>query len=100
MKRLILSRKSIINRYSSKVELSVIDSVLKNPKIERYSHYDYNRVKHIIAYEDIVSDIKKNILTFIPTMNTTSSIDDSNNLFAIDYEKNKVYEVIEYSDED
>jgi hypothetical protein len=34
------------------------------------------------------------------TVESQESIDTHNNVFAVDYEKNKVYEVIEYSDDD
>lgn len=107
MKRSILSRKAILKKYNNLVDASKIDSVLSNEEwIYRYSNCDYNRVKHIIAYEELVWSNKK-LLTNVANIprqeapyNTWESIDSMNNIFAVDFTKNKVYEVIEYSDDD
>lgn len=107
MKRSILSRKAILKKYNNLIDETKIDSVLSDEKwIYRYSNCDYNRVKHIIAYEELVWSNKK-LLTNVANIprqeapyNTWESIDSMNNIFAVDFTKNKVYEVIEYSDDD
>lgn len=106
IKRSILNRKAIIQRYSNKIGKNAeatVDSILATEVREQYSQYDINRVKHIIAYEDIIKE-KKNLLTMIPTIkangvNDWDTLNERNNVFAVDFSKNKVYEVIEYNDD-
>jgi len=107
MKRSILSRKAILKKYNNLIDESKIDAILSDEKwIYRYSNCDYNRVKHIIAYEELVWSNKKLLTNVANTprqeapYNTWESIDSMNNIFAVDFTKNKVYEVIEYSDDD
>lgn len=107
IKRHILTRKSIIQRYwnilGDKTD-STVDAVIENKKDEmRYSNYDFNRVKHIIAYEEQIGKTK-NLWANLPTQvyrgDAKETIDSHNTIFDIDFEKNKLYEIIEYSDED
>ena len=109
IERYILSKKQIIKNYASKITApdtsAYIDNVCKLKDKERYSEYDVNRIKHIIAYEKMIA--KGSLQTIIPTSeirNDNSTIDATieqrNNVYAIDFEKNAKYEVIEYNDED
>lgn len=112
IERYILNRKAIIKKYASEVKwkkkdfdsTKYIDTILKKDKPERFSEYDVNRVRHIIAYEKMTD--KNNISTVIPSSSGSASqdaeetIEGRNNFYAIDFAKNKVFEVIEYNDED
>lgn len=113
IERYILNRKQILKRYSSKVEKTdnpdfsttgYIDWILKDEKTERYSEYDINRVRHIIAFDSYIS--KNNLSTVIPiqtrtqTAQTDNTIEWRNSLYGIDFAKNKVFEVIEYNDDE
>lgn len=109
IERYIMSEKQITKNYAAKLKQEnareYIKSVCAIESKDRYSEYDPNRVKHIIAYEDMID--KNNLSTVIPTRSNRQSntivedsIDNRNNLYAIEFKKNSVYEVIEYNDED
>lgn len=80
----------------------------------RFSDYDYNRVKNILSYEeDIVKNKRVADVSITNTVwernrleqqlrwvDSTSSIDTHNNIFAVDFKKNRKFEVLEYRDED
>lgn len=136
IERHILSRKWIMKRYkwlidkANKItkskqwdsaamnELSAeayIDWILKDTSWLRFSNYDYNRVRNILAYEDLIVKELKDTDAYIDmtvwernrATNTwgwspsdISNIDHLNNVFWIDFESNKVYEVIEYRDDE
>ena len=109
IERSIFNSDKIIKKYASQIKkddpTAFIMWVCANPKIDRYSQYDINRVKHLIAYEDMIKNNKWNISTVIPTVSVSnwtdaSTIDSHNNVFAVDFIKNNVYEVIEYTDND
>ena len=124
IERHILSKNTILKRYTSTINQknpekakSYIASVLEKTKKEwaRYSNYDYNRVRNILAYEDLIINSMKN--TTVETWTTvwernksentwgsvdgvhSWSIEHLNNIFWVDFESNKVYEVIEYNDD-
>lgn len=128
IKRHVLSRKNILKRYLSKVKkyydwneekwIAYIDSIINQSKARwcRYSDFDFNRVRNILAYEDLIVNEKKDTdvaymwvtvwdrskqeqSTRINTWVWVGSIDHLNNIFGIDFESNKVYEVIEYTDD-
>jgi len=109
IERYILSRRQIVKSYASNVTApdtsAYITSVCALKDKERYSEYDINRVKHIIAYEKMIA--KWSLDTIIPTnerrhetWESGQTIEGRNNVYAIDFEKNMKYEVIEYNDED
>lgn len=109
IERSIFNSDKIIKKYASQIKkddpTAFIMWVCANTKIDRYSQYDINRVKHLIAYEDMIKNNKWNISTVIPTVSISnwtddSTIDSHNNVFAVDFIKNNVYEVIEYTDND
>ena len=122
IERHILSRATILKRYLAIIDkqkgengVAYIDSIIAKDW-QRYSDYDYNRVRSILAYEDTI--IKNSKITTVDMWSTVwernkaesvhetlgwvggSSIEHLNNIFWVDFEKNKVYEVIEYNDED
>lgn len=123
IERNILSKATIMKRYLSVVNKSnpeqgkaYIESILKSKDKNRYSNYDYNRVRNILAYEDLI--VNKNKEASISNLGTTvwqrnkaeqahsnlegvdgNSIDHLNNIFGIDFSGNKMYEVIEYTDD-
>ena len=121
IERHIMSEKTIMKRFlwdigkSEEESKSYIKSILAKDWI-RFSNYDYNRVRNILAYEDLVVKNQKETNAYIETTvwdrnknnNATtwvgdvtwSSIDHLNNIFGIDFAGNKVYEVIEYRDDD
>lgn len=127
IERHILSRKSIMKRYKSLITKAVknwtlneqmaesyIDWVLKDKDCRRFSNYDYNRVRNILAYEDLIVKEMKDTNAYIDTTvwernkatnwaiwvtEQHSSIDHLNNIFWVDFDTNKVYEVIEYRDD-
>ena len=130
IERSILSQEQIFDRYISKLmpkgkeknlELiqgirSKIESVC-NKQQQRYSWYDFSRVKHLLSYESII--VKRQMETNV-TWQTVwqrnlaerstrqgindadwgSSIEYQNNIFWVDFKKNNKYEVIEYVDKD
>jgi hypothetical protein len=105
-----MSKKQILKNYASKLNNEnanqYITSICNQKDKKRYSEYDVNRIKHIIAYEDMIGS--SNLSTVIPTtemrsannLNTPNSIEGRNTVYAIDFDKNNVYEVIEYNDEE
>jgi len=111
IERYIMNRKSIVKEYANDIKwkkewfdsVKYIDTILNNETVERFSEYDVNRVRHIIAYEKM--NKKNNISTVIPSSSWSSSkeaedtIEWRNNIYAVDFNKNKVYEVIEYNDD-
>lgn len=119
IERHIMSRKNIIKRYKADLnkgnkDESYIDMVIGKDG-QRFCDYDYNRVRNILAYEDLIVREQKDTTAHLSTTvwernrNShnadahgleSSSIEHSNNVFGVDFEKNKVYEVIEYRDED
>lgn len=127
IERHILSRKSIMKRYKSLITKAVknwtlneqmaesyIDWVLNDKDCRRFSNYDYNRVRNILAYEDLIVKEMKDTNAYIDTTvwernkatnwaiwvaEQHSSIDHLNNIFWVDFDTNKVYEVIEYRDD-
>jgi len=110
IERYIMSKKQILKNYASKLNNEnanqYITSICNQKDKKRYSEYDVNRIKHIIAYEDMIGS--SNLSTVIPTtemrsannLNTPNSIEGRNTVYAIDFDKNNVYEVIEYNDEE
>lgn len=107
IKRSILSKQGILKRYWVKLwwnANAIIDAITSSDVLEQYSQYDINRVKHIIAYEEMIKNSKTSIITIVPTFREQwyaeqDTIDSRNNVFAIDYKKNAVYEVIEHNDD-
>lgn len=122
IERHIMSRDTIMKRYKSTInkwtdekDIDYIDSILSQDW-QRYSDFDYNRVRNILAYEDLI--VSNNKITTVDIGTTvwernkaeatggtidwinSTSIEHLNNIFGIDFDKNKVYEVIEYNDED
>lgn len=109
IERYIMSRKQILKTYWAKLNnvdpAAYIKSICDMKDKDRYSEYDVNRIKHIISYEDKITSWKLN--TIIPTYQVSnanntenSSIENRNNVYAIDFNKNSVYEVIEYNDDE
>jgi hypothetical protein len=109
IERYILSRKQIIKAYASKITntepIPYIDLILNLKEKDRYSEFDINRIKHIISYEQMI--LKWNMSTIIPTREVRNqnwqweeTIESRNNVYAVDFIKNTVYEVIEYNDDD
>ena len=122
IERNILSRESILKRYLATVGkgsddsgTAYIDWILTKTETEwnRYSNYDYNRVRNILSYEDLIVSNSKittvDVWTTIWERNkseqkisstdwTGGSIDHLNSIFWVDFKWNNVYEVIEYND--
>jgi hypothetical protein len=114
-----MSRKNILKRYKADLrkgdkDEEYLDSIIARQG-QRFCDYDYNRVRSILAYEDLIIKDKKTTNAFIDTtvwdrhrngenhaVNEvgSSSISHTNNIFGVDFEKNRVHEVIEYRDDD
>lgn len=107
IKRSILSKQGIIKRYWAKLwwnANAIVEAITSSDVVEQYSQYDINRVKHIIAYEEMIKNSKTPLITMIPTYreqwySEQDTIDSRNNVFAVDFKKNAVYEVIEHNDD-
>lgn len=107
IKRSILSKQGIIKRYWVKLwwnANAIVEAITSSDVVEQYSQYDINRVKHIIAYEEMIKNSKTPLITMIPTFrdrwySEQDTIDSRNNVFAVDFKKNAVYEVIEHNDD-
>ena len=107
IERNIMNRKNIIKTYWAKIENieSKLDAICENPYQDRYSDFDVNRVKHLLYFEELIRE--KWFDTYINPTKVRSnaswdngSIDNKNNLYFIDFGKQKVFEVIEYSDDE
>ena len=107
IKRSILSKQGILKRYWAKLwwnANTIIEAITSSDVVEQYSQFDINRVKHIIAYEEMIKNSKTPLITMIPTHREQwyaeqDTIDSRNNVFAVDFKKNAVYEVIEHNDD-
>lgn len=107
IERNIMNRKAIIKTYWSKIENieARLDAIIRDKTTDRYSDFDVNRVKHLIYFEEVVREHKFD--TWIPTKHSMNrwhtdawDINNKNNLYYVDFTKQQVFEVIEYTDDD